>query len=196
MTRMDGTPTLMTAFILAGGSSRRMGCDKAGLKWGAHTLLEHMQTLLREVTPIVEVVGRGALPDRSPGDGPVEGIRTALAATTTEDNLIVALDLPFLDVRILHHMAHQLRGGDRPLVVCDVGTRTPLCLGARKCLLPIVERYRETGRRSLGGLIEDVDHHTLTLNDIGELGVNLDVDVFRNLNTHEDYEDALRQAFG
>jgi MobA-like NTP transferase protein len=73
--------TSTNGFILAGGESRRMGRDKATLKWGNASLLDHMVQLLSTVATTVRVVGRGELPDRISGKSPLGGILTELEST-------------------------------------------------------------------------------------------------------------------
>ena len=179
-----------TAFILAGGSSRRMGQDKSRLPWGGGTLLEHMVERLGRVADTVRVAGRDPLPDRHPGRGPVEGIRTALGATATEENLIVAVDLPFLEPGFLEYMMDRLDRSRHLLVACELDGRVPLCLALRKGLLPTVEACLERGQRSLEGLVRSVDRETITETELGRMGFA--PDMFRNLNTYEEYEKARR----
>src|SRR5574342_801833 len=88
--------TSTNGFILAGGQSRRMGRDKATLKWGTDSLLNHMVQLLSTVVGAVRIIGRDDLPDRIPGKGPLGGILTALETTDREANLVLAVDLPLL----------------------------------------------------------------------------------------------------
>ena len=86
----------VNGFILAGGQSTRMGRDKALLDWHGIPLLNHMVNLLQQATDAVRVVGRDRFPDRLPSRGPLSGIATALTISSTEINLIVAVDLPLL----------------------------------------------------------------------------------------------------
>ena len=175
----------ITGFILAGGKSQRMGTDKATLPWKHSTLIEHMVARLRAVARPVRIVGRGDLPDRHPNRGPVEGIATALAATATENNLIVAMDLPFLDKAFLHYFANRLRAASTDLLACDVGEKVPLCLGIRSGLLPDIDGYLISGKRSLQGWVQTVKHTTISAEELHDQGFSSGV--FRNLNTPEDY---------
>lgn len=161
-----------------------MGTDKALLPWGDGTLLEHMTRKLAAVAGRVCVVGRGDLPDRRPERGPVEGIATALSVTATEDNLIVAVDLPELDPAFLQYLAGRLEKSRSGLLTCRVADRTPLCLGIRAGCIDAVDRYLDSGKRSLRGLLETIDHETVDEKQIRSAG--FPVDMFRNLNAPED----------
>ncbi len=173
------TPSPAAGFVLAGGKSRRMGTDKALLAWNGQTLLEHMTGLLHGVCDPVQVVGRDDLPDSVPDLGVIGGIATALEHTTTENNLIVAVDLPLLTHRLLKHLKESLERSDRPLVVCNIGSAYPLCLGVRRVLLGPLHAYIASARRSLHGFID-----TVTPEIIEGFGP----DLFRNINTPADYE--------
>lgn len=175
----------ITGFILAGGTSHRMGTDKAALPWKRSTLLEHMVARLSAVAEPVCVVGREDLPDRHPNRGPVEGIATAIAATATANNLIVAMDLPFLDAAFLHYFANRLRTASTDLLACEVRQQVPLCLGIRSGLLPAIDDYLISGKRSLQGLVQTVKHTTISEEELHDQGFSSDV--FRNINTPEDY---------
>src|SRR5688572_11349828 len=119
----------LTGFVLAGGKSTRMGRDKALLDWHGRTLLEHMVQLLSVAADQVQVVGRDPLPDRLPDCGPLSGIATALEASDTDANLVVAVDLPLLTVDFLKHLKSRVESSNHPIVACKVGAYHPLCLG-------------------------------------------------------------------
>jgi len=189
-TRQPSHPQPVSGFVLAGGQSRRMGQDKAELPWGQTTLLAHMTRLLCAVAPDPTVVGRDPFPDRDSGRGPVEGIRTALSVTATELNLIVAVDLPFLEPAFLGYLADRLRGSPADAVRCRIADRTPLCIGVRTRILSAVETYLTNGGRSLQGLLDTVPHETITPSELRALGIT--DRIFCNLNTPEDYE-TMRQ---
>jgi len=103
----------VAGFILAGGASSRMGRDKGLLDFGGVPLILHTVRLLEPLVAEVIIVGspsryaklglRAIEDDARPqcgGDrprrGPLAGIATALAATRSRWNLIIACDLPYL----------------------------------------------------------------------------------------------------
>lgn len=95
----------ITAIILAGGRSSRMGSNKALLELGGLTVLER---LIRELEPIAsriviaggeraayERFGQEVVTDRYPGAGPLAGLHAGLESSTTHWSLAVACDTPF-----------------------------------------------------------------------------------------------------
>ena len=176
----------ITAFVLAGGQATRMGTDKAALPWREGTLVEHITGLLSGVAATVRIVGRDPIPDLEPGRGPLEGIRTALRTTATEHNLITAVDLPFLNPQFLNYLATRLRATSRDLLLCRIEGYVALCLGARRGLLGQVDDYLVSGRRSIQGFAASVEHDEISEEELQRAGFG--PELFRNINTLEDYE--------
>lgn len=114
----------ITAVILAGGQSRRMGMDKALLRLpsGGPTLIERVVAAARTVTDDVVVVTEdaGQLPakpvrtvaDVIPYAGPLAGLVAGFEAARYPDVLALACDLPYLSVPLLRWMASQPRTWD------------------------------------------------------------------------------------
>lgn len=98
----------MTIGILAGGRSQRMGRDKASLKVGDETFLEHTARLAHTTGLRVMVIGRPVLDgfpfpdvefveDTYPNMGPLGGLITGLRSARTS-MLLLPCDMPFLTV--------------------------------------------------------------------------------------------------
>src|ERR1043166_6636137 len=109
MPRYDG----VSGFILAGGISSRMGRDKGLLEFAGLPLIVQTARLIEPLVSSTAVIGA---PERyaglglrvigdqffdsqepnAPGAGPLAGIATALATSSTIWNLVLACDLPYL----------------------------------------------------------------------------------------------------
>lgn len=101
-----------SAVILAGGKSSRMGRDKAWLEVDGQPLLARQIQLARELGATeVFISGRvdtdyaafgcRVLQDRFTGAGPLAGIARALDAATSPLLLVLAVDLPDMNVECL-----------------------------------------------------------------------------------------------
>jgi len=186
------THQTVTGFILAGGKSSRMGRDKALLDWHGQSLLQHMIDLVSTVAEPVHVVGRGQLPDRVAGRGPLSGIVTALATSQTDTNLVVAVDLPLLTQDFLKYLMSRLKISQQPLLACKIGSHFPLCFGLGRTLLSELEKRLQGGDLSIRAFIKGNDAELITEVELRQAG--FDASIFRNINTEEDYRSALRSA--
>jgi molybdopterin-guanine dinucleotide biosynthesis protein A len=105
--------------VLAGGSSTRMRRDKAMLEYQGRTQLDRACELAsRHVSNVfVSVraaqtqdparVGRPLIVDSVQGEGPIVGIRSALAAHPQAAWLVLACDLPFLSDQALDFLLRR-----------------------------------------------------------------------------------------
>lgn len=108
----------LSAVILAGGQSRRMGRDKAWLELEGQSLLSRALATVRAagITEIF-ISGRAdtdysaldcpVLLDREPGAGPLAGIERALAASAAPLTLVLAVDLPHMTTAFLQTLAQN-----------------------------------------------------------------------------------------
>ena len=109
----------MYGLVLAGGASTRMQRDKAALPYRGRSQLDravelaarHCARVFVSVRPSqVADPLRAAHPilvDSLPGEGPLVGIRSGLAAFPTVAWLVIACDLPFLSDAALQYLLRQ-----------------------------------------------------------------------------------------
>lgn len=130
----------VTAFVVAGGESRRMNTggaarDKALLTWRGRSLLENAAVTLRAVTGDVRVLcgpkeryrafDFPVVPDELCGVGPVAGLHAALHSTDAERILWLAVDLPLVTVETLRAVL-DATGGVAAMARSPRGVE-PLC---------------------------------------------------------------------
>ncbi len=147
-------------YILTGGASSRMGCDKALLDWEGRPMTVHMASIVEPVTGPVTLVGSpnkyghlgfAVIADKESGMGPLAGIRTVLENSTADWNLIVACDMPYLNsellARLLHH-AEVVGSAD-----CLMPAGQPLCaVYHRRCLTEVDKALNAGVRKVWDGL--------------------------------------------
>ena len=116
---------MMTGCVLAGGTSSRMGRDKALLPIGFHTLIELVCQRLRPFVERLIVIGNAhniqrlrdtlaadaILTDVQPGYGPLMGIYTGLMHTETLLNVFVPCDMPWVERRLIDRLVWYCRHG-------------------------------------------------------------------------------------
>jgi molybdenum cofactor guanylyltransferase len=190
-------PNSLTAFVLAGGRSTRMGTDKAFLKLGSDTLLARALRILGAVASDVRIVGsagkfRGERPvveDIYVGCGPLGGIHAALASTSTEMNLFLAVDLPFVDERFLNFLVRRAAASGATVTVPRSGGRfQPLCAVYRKPFAAVAEQALGAGQNKIYLLFPGVQ---TSIVEQAELEAeSFSPEIFRNVNTPADWEQA------
>lgn len=198
---MDWTTGGLSAAVLTGGQSRRMGTDKALLTLGDRTMLERVLAVVSALSddvflvgdrPAYRTLGVRVVADDHPGAGPLGAIATALRRARYDRVLVVACDMPCLSPEVLQAMAAVDADADAIVPVTPAarsdqgGSQTYETLHAmyRRSCLPAIERRITAGDLKIAGLLDDVrvmvlDEHWLRQHDP-------DLRSFENVNTPED----------
>jgi molybdopterin-guanine dinucleotide biosynthesis protein A len=194
------------ALILCGGQSRRMGQPKAWLPFGPEVLIQRVTRRVAEACDPIVVV---AAPDQDlptlPGSvtvvrdpisfrGPLQGLSSGLSALppTVELAFATATDVPFLHPSWITRLAELI--GDHDLAVPHVdGFHHPLAsLYRRATVLPAVATLLAADRLRPVFLMEALRTRVVTADELRP--VDHDLATLRNLNTPDDYRQALRDA--
>ena len=156
--------TGISAAVLIGGRSRRMGVPKALLRLEPHgeTLIERTVTTLRDVAGEVVLVGTPAwsLPGAVDGSRRVadrgasaaDGIVTALDNADHRFCVVVACDMPFLNASLLREMGNLALRARRGVIAVDARGSHPLHAVWDRAQVETIRAAIEQGERSLGKL--------------------------------------------
>src|SRR6266480_3455264 len=112
----------ISAALLAGGESRRMGKDKATLLFHGKPLWQIQLELLRKLKPTEIFVSARTDPvwrpadaqfvaDDLPSRGPLSGLAASLARMRTEHLLALAIDMPFMTEKYLTFLCSLIEPG-------------------------------------------------------------------------------------
>jgi len=202
MPKKSSIAPVLSAVILAGGTSRRLGQDKRQLKLEKQTLLARSITAMSSLTDDVIVVtsqseppsetkAARAVSDVIAGSGALSGLHAGLQATRHDYALVIACDMPFLNMRLLRYMAIITPGYDAVVPIWN-GEAEPLhAIYARTCL-PVIEALLNGGG---GRIIEFFPHINVRYLELSEITL-FDPEglTFFNINTPEDWERAQALA--
>jgi molybdopterin-guanine dinucleotide biosynthesis protein A len=198
----NGPARDLTAFILAGGKSTRMGTDKAFVEYEGRTLLARALDLARSIATDVRIVGSKekfavfapVVEDVFRDCGPLGGIHAALQASQTELNLMLAIDMPFVSRTFLQHLISQAR--DTPEAAAIVprgdGVWQPLCAVYRRGFAGVAENALRAGQNRIDRLFDKVRTRVIEQEELQLSGFS--PAIFRNLNTPEELEAQRRRA--
>lgn len=197
--------TIVGGIVLCGGQSKRMGRPKAWLPFAGETLLPRVIRLMGEaVSPIVVVAApEQDLPelseevrivrDEERGRGPLQGLAAGLAALQGQVDAAYAssCDVPFLRPAFIRRMIELL--GDSQICVPRVGEyHHPLAAVYRLEVLAAVSKLLEQDRLRPVFLFDSVPTRMVEARELSD--VDPTFETLRNLNTPEEYEQALRDA--
>jgi molybdopterin-guanine dinucleotide biosynthesis protein A len=106
-----------TAVIMAGGGSSRMGTDKSMLPIKGKLVITRICEQLRGCFDQILIsadeaekfafLGFEVVPDKMPEQGPLMGIASALEASASELNFVVACDIPNIDIGCVRKLLAQ-----------------------------------------------------------------------------------------
>lgn len=188
------------AYVLAGGKSTRMGRDKAFLELGGKALVRRALALARAVAKEVKIVGDPGkfgeygpvVPDIYPERGPLGGIHAALAESASELNLMLGVDLPFLEAGFLQLLVSAAKDSPALVTVPRVdGYYQPLSAVYRKGFSVLAEEALEGNRNKVDALFPHIPLRVVNDEEIARNGFS--PAMFRNVNTPEDWKMAAEE---
>lgn len=192
----------VSAFILAGGKSTRMGKDKALVALHGRTLLERALELACSVTSDVRIVGSRekfaafapVVEDVFRNCGPLGGIHAALQASASDLNVMLAVDTPFLTPSFLHYLIDRARETSDAEITVPHTTDgwQPLCAVYRREFMIEAEKALRAGKYKIDPLFSVVRTRVIEQEELESAGFR--DDLFRNLNTPEDLQAEARRA--
>jgi molybdopterin-guanine dinucleotide biosynthesis protein A len=198
----------ISAFILTGGASSRMGKAKALLEFGGKPLIIRIARTIEPLVSSVTAVGPseryaalglqviedqkfGIADERGKSPGPLAGIASALSASRTDWNFILACDLPYLsrewvawllartNISSAQIIMPRTEGGPEPLAAVYRG----------ECAEPIIAALHR-GIRKVTEAMEQLRTDFVTEREWHH--IDPDGRVLRNMNSPQDYEEARK----
>lgn len=178
-----------------------MRTDKALLEWEGSTLLAHALKVLRNVTPIVSIVGNRekfgtfgpVIEDVFLDRGPLGGIHSALRSSGSELNLVLAVDMPHVSPLPLSYLADCARSTSAWVTIPRAdGRLQPLCAIYRREFAAHAERSLKQGKNKIDPLFAEISIRVVEPDEL--LSAGCSPDLFRNVNTPEELEYAKIQT--
>jgi len=179
-----------------------MGTDKAFLRLGNLTLLEHAIATAKEVCDTVVLVGDKqrlspygwVVQDKFPGQGPLAGIHAALSSESARfANLVLSVDIPCVSRKLLKYLLSKFETGTAQVTVPRAdGHLQTLCAVYRQEFALVAEQALREGRNKIDPLFAQVTSQAIEEDEWKALGFA--PDIFDNVNTPEDWE-RMQQRF-
>jgi len=187
-----GNKSAISGFILAGGKSSRMATDKALLRIKNEPFLKRMIRLIEPFCDSIAISGQNAnyvgfnaevIPDLYSGCGPIAGIHSSLNHTASDWNLMVSVDVPFLNEELIRNLISS--AGEFDCVIPEHASGVEPLIGLyHKRILPVVEEMIKNGDYKLMYLLSKLNVRYLDCNSLIKMYPRL----FMNINRPEDYQ--------
>lgn len=192
----------ISAAILAGGNSSRMGTEKSLLKLGNETIIGRITETLKSIFADVIVVtnkvkdyqflGVPIFQDIYKKRGPLSGIHCVLVRSKAEFNFIISCDMPMISKEMINYIVEY--SSDKPVKYCVIAGRHHYLAGIyNKSIIPKIEQIFLSNNESIAE-----KEKKLALKNLFAL-VKAEIilpetlafykpELFFNVNTREDYE--------
>jgi len=163
---------MATGIILAGGASRRMPGDKAFMEVSGRRVLSIQLEVIAGLFDEVLIVSNSRRMERlsefesAParvrvveepvaGKGPLGGILSGLMLSSSDENFVLACDMPFIRAEAISFVLAGLSGFDACLPRTPKGLE-PLHAAYRQTCRPAIESQIEAGNLRVTGFLEKV----------------------------------------
>jgi len=198
----------MRVVLLAGGKSKRMGCDKIFLPFQGKPLIQWMTEKLIKSNFTVHIITNGAnqkriqqsLPnvllqnvsifqDVYPDKGPIGGIYSGLFYSDEPYIFILAVDLPFFKPELMIAMEKECLRSDALIPQTEKGYEPLFAIYAKSCQAVFLKMIRQNNLK-ISNSYGLLNTRILTKKIIANF--DPDYQSFVNINTMEDYDEIIR----
>ncbi|MEX2446647.1 MAG: molybdenum cofactor guanylyltransferase [Dehalococcoidia bacterium] len=159
----------VSAVVLAGGRSQRMGRDKATVPLAGRSLLQWTIEAVADVRGLVEVVlvlaPRQETPrvtcavplrivrDTTGAEGPLVALIAGVEAASAPVALVLGCDTPFVRPALLHLLVEEARSHSAVIPIVE-GRVQPLCSAVRRDALPALAAAVTSGARAASAVAD------------------------------------------
>jgi molybdopterin-guanine dinucleotide biosynthesis protein A len=176
------------SYILAGGTSRRLGTDKLFIKIENKTIIERIIEICRSRFKTVKIAGGDTdklahlnidiIPDYPLARGPMAGIISALNDCPENHCFVTAADLIDLDGSIIDSLLKNY-GNEQFFGLMETDGIQPLCGIYHKSALSVILKSAEKGDFQIRNVFHKLNHSS----------VPIPSNRWRNINKPEDLEE-------
>ncbi len=202
--RIEEVGVKITAIVLAGGKSFRLGRRKALEPFLGKRLIEHVVERLRPLAGQLLIVTsreQADLPflektevliDIYPDKGPLGGIYTGLSAARCSNSIVIGCDMPFLNTGLLRFMLESAPAFDAVVPRLSQGIVEPLHAVYAKSCLDKIKIQLEKNQLGIPALLDTL--HTRYIEREECLRLDPELKSFFNINNQADLDRALALA--
>ena len=177
----------LTAIILAGGKSSRMGQDKGLVFYRGQRMVEYVVSACKELTsdilistnnPEYSFLRYKLIKDNFKQLGPIGGIQAGLAASKTNENIFCPCDMPGIQSEVLKKILDKKNGLQVVVAADSKGKLFPVLGYYNKSALPAIEKQIAKGDFKMQHLLKELNAQTIIFPE----------EILKNINYPEDLQ--------
>lgn len=182
----------ISAIVLSGGRSSRMGTDKCELEYEGQTLINYQIGKIKRIgiEDIIASGYRGKMCDAKVVEdeimkGPLSGILKGLMAIKNDRAFVISVDVPLVKIESIKKIIDYSFEKDLDMaMIKHNGNKEPLMGIYKKSLVENIKKVLEGDNYSIMRLADTVKYGFLDLND--------DDSFYLNVNNKDDYNKLLK----
>ena len=182
----------ISAIVLSGGRSSRMGTDKCELEYEGQTLINYQIGKIKRIgiEDIIASGYRGKMCDAKVVEdeimkGPLSGILKGLMAIKNDRAFVISVDVPLVKIESIKKIIDYSFEKDLDMAMIKHNGNKELLMGIyKKSLVENIKKVLEGDNYSIMRLADTVKYGFLDLND--------DDSFYLNVNNKDDYNKLLK----
>lgn len=187
----------VTAVVLAGGKSSRMGCNKAFLKLGQKTMIEtiveSLQKIFKNVIIVTDIPEEYTMLNKvvfiqdiidTKEKNSLIGLYSGLVESKTDYVFVTGCDMPFLNIGLIEYMIKSKEDED-VVIPFYSGHYEPLYAIYNKKCIPEFKKLIQKNRFKIIDIFENLNVKEIKKSEIIKFDPN--TSCFKNINTYEQY---------
>ncbi len=181
----------ITAIVLAGGKSSRMGTDKGFVNFKNKPFVQHIIDVVRPLVneiiiisnhPNYDIFGLKRFNDIIKNAGPLAGIQAGLHESETENNLVISCDVPLISSELLELLITEINTTSEVIQLQSGDKKMPLIAIYKKSCEAKFTEVLIQGERRVRKAIEQCKVKTIIIEKALEKHT-------ANINTKEDLKE-------
>jgi molybdopterin-guanine dinucleotide biosynthesis protein A len=201
-TTLGAPPWPMTALILCGGKSTRMGRPKAFLPYRGTLMITHIVDLVSKLFSEVLLVTNepelydgikiDTVKDIIPHRGPLGGLLSGLLIASHHRSFVMACDMPFIDTKLITEMVNKGHNSDMLVLMHDKGIEPLIGVYSKDCIISLEESLF-SGKTSLSEFASGSNTQVMFCSDLATKNTNL-LPPYFDIDTPQDYTTAIMSS--
>lgn len=177
----------LTAIILAGGKSSRMGEDKGLMNLNDKPMIQYVIDAAKPLVDDIMIIsnqkayknfGYLVYEDIIKNQGPLAGIMTGLHYSKTQKNLVLSCDVPFVSEEMIKELINHCQDAD--VVISKKNNQTHQLIGIYdKSCFPLFKNELENDQRKIKLALKKLNCKIINLD-------HFDDQIFTNINSKDD----------